>query len=68
MRTRSDAEIAQSVWPAVERAIRSVLVEQEGPRGMDWHTEHMKDRFTGAVIRHTAYELAQAGVRIPEVC
>jgi hypothetical protein len=65
MRIRSDVEIADSVWPAVERAIRGL---PERPRGMDWHTEHMKEVFTGAIIRHTAYELSQAGVRIPDEC
>ena len=68
MRIRSDAEIAESVWPAVERAIRGEPPKTRGARGMDWHTEYMKDLFTGAVIRHTAYELAQSGVRIPDEC
>lgn len=65
MRMRSDAEIAESVWPAVERAIRPAPIRA---RGMDWHTAHVTALFTGAIIRRRAFELTEAGARLPDEC
>jgi hypothetical protein len=65
MRTRDDERIAESVWPAVERAIRS---RPPLGSGKDAQVTFMKERFTAAVIRHAAMELAEAGIRLPEEC
>ena len=62
----NDARIADSVWPAVERAIRrrpprpDTLVQMQVDTMVDW--------FSGAIIWDVARELDRAGFRIPAEC
>ncbi len=63
---RKSADIADTVWPAVERAIRGRLPVPEV--GLGVQPQRMVDWFAGAVIWDVARRLDAAGVRIPEEC
>lgn len=62
----NDARIADSVWPAVERAIRGLpprpdtVVQLQVDRMLDW--------FSGAIIWDVARTLDRAGFRVPGEC
>jgi hypothetical protein len=56
---------SDSVWPAVERAIRG-LPPTLGPGG--FQAEQMREQFKAAIIRQVALELALAGVKVPGEC
>ena len=60
-----NTRVPDSVWPAVERAIRGrpPLSPVEG-----FQAEHMNEQFKAAVIRQVALELAMAGVKVPGEC
>ena len=62
----NDARIADTVWPAVERAIRGRMPLPEPV--LQIQVERMIEWFAGAVIWDVARELDRAGVRIPGEC
>jgi hypothetical protein len=61
-----DTRIADSVWPAVERAIRN-RPRLPGPTAQ-LQVDRMTEWFTGEVIRAVAREMDRAGFRVPEEC
>ena len=63
---KTNAQMVDSVWPAVERAIRNRFPRHD--RAMAVQVERMTEWFSGAVIRDVAQELDRAGVRVPDVC
>jgi hypothetical protein len=66
MSAKTNAQVADSVWPAVERAIRNQLPRPELVMGVQ--VDRMTEWFAGEVIRQIARELDSAGVRVPDVC
>ena len=59
----NDTRIADTVWPAVERAIRGHLRRPEPVVQMQ--VDRMVEWFSGAVIWDVARELDRAGFRVP---
>jgi len=66
MSIKTNARLADSVWPAVERAIRGELARPEVVTGIQ--VDRVTEWFRGEVIRQVARELDRAGVRAPEEC
>jgi hypothetical protein len=66
MSIKANARLADSVWPAVERAIRGELARPEVVMGIQ--VDRVTEWFRGEVIRQVARELDRAGVRVPEEC
>jgi hypothetical protein len=62
----NDTRIADTVWPAVERAIRGHLRRPEPVVQMQ--VDQMVEWFSGAVIWDVARELDRAGFRVPGEC
>ena len=62
----NDARIADTVWPAVERAIRNRMPRPEPVAQAQ--VDSMIEWFSGAIIWDVARELDRAGFRVPEEC